>query len=69
MKELLVFIVEIFDFNVLILFLISSIFLAFDAKEFKKRGLLKEYRFSRFFGYFYIIIGMILYAMSKYIRL
>lgn len=69
MRGLLVFIVDTFDLNVLILFLISSIFLVFDTKDYKKRGLVKEYRFSRFFGYFYIIIGMILYVMSKYIRL
>lgn len=69
MRGLLIFIVDTFDLNVLMLFFISGIFLAFDAKEYKKDGFTKEYKLTRFFGYFNIIVGMILYILTKNIRL
>lgn len=70
MKNVLKFIMETFDLNVLALFLISGIFLLyFDSNEYKKNNLMKEYRFSMFFGYLYIVIGIVMFVIARYIRL
>lgn len=69
MNAVLEFIHSTFDLNVLALFLISSIILVFiDAKAYKKDGLKKEYKFARFFGYFYLVIGFVLYFTAILIK-
>lgn len=69
MEGVLRFISDVFDINVLGLFIISSLFLLLmDAKEYKKAGDKKEYKFTRFFGYFYIVIGLALYVAARLIR-
>jgi hypothetical protein len=69
MENILRFIADVFDINVLALFIISSLFLLFmDAKEYKEQGNKKEYKFSRFFGYFYIVVGLALYVAAGFIR-
>lgn len=70
MKILLKFISGTFDLNVLSLFFISSIFLLlFDCKEYKKKGLKKEYKFAKFFGIFYIGFGLVMYIFAKLIKM
>ncbi|MCX7883833.1 MAG: hypothetical protein N2448_02200 [Caloramator sp.] len=70
MSVVLEFIVNTFDFNVYILFIISSILLLFlDSKEYKKENLTREYKFAKFVGVFYIILGTILFLVARYIRL
>jgi hypothetical protein len=70
MRAVLRYIAETFDFNVLILFYISSAFLLyFDVKELKEKELKKEYKFSKFFGYLFIISGTALYIAARLIRL
>jgi hypothetical protein len=69
-SEILRFIAETFDLNVLALFLIASFFLLyFDSKEYKKNDLKKEYKFSRFFGFFFIGFGIVMYIIARNIRL
>lgn len=70
MNAVLKYISNTFDLNVLALFIISSVFLLmFDCKEYKKKGLKKEYKFSRFFGIFYIILGLTMYIFARFIRI
>lgn len=70
MQYILRFIANTFDFNVLCLFLISSIFLIYiDGRNFKKLEWIKEYKFSIYAGYFYFAAGLILFIMARYIRL
>jgi hypothetical protein len=69
MNAVLSFLVNTFDVNVMILFIISGLFLIFlDSKEYKKDGFKKEYKFARFFGIFYIVAGIILYTATRFIR-
>ncbi len=69
MEAVLKFIVKYVDINVLALFLIASIFLLYiDAKGYKKSGLNREYRMSRVFGYIYIVLGIVLFAIARYVR-
>lgn len=70
MKIVLKYIVNTFDLNVLMLFLIASLFLLLmDAKEYKKKGLKKEYKFARFFGFFYIGFGFAMFIFAKLIQI
>lgn len=70
MVMILKFISDIFDLNVLILFLISSMFLLLlDTREYKKGGFKREYKTAKFFGYFYIAAGIIFYVVAKNIKL
>jgi fluoride ion exporter CrcB/FEX len=69
MTSVLKFIAGTFDINVLALFLISAVFFFVNSKEYKKNGLKKEYKFSKFMMYFYIGLGMALYIAARYIRL
>lgn len=70
MVSVLRFISETFDLNVLILFLLSSIILlGFDARYYKKNNAVREYKSARFFGYFYIAAGILLYVIARNIRL
>jgi hypothetical protein len=69
-KLVLKFIADTFDLHVFILFIISSIFLLlFDSKDYKKRGLKKEYKFAKFFGIFYIGFGLVMYILTRLIRM
>lgn len=70
MKAVLKYITETFNLDVLALLVISSVFLILlDAREFKKKGLKREYKFSRFFGIFYIVFGLTMYLFAKFIRI
>lgn len=70
MDAVLKYIADTFDLYVLALFLISSMFLLlFDAKEYKKKGYKKEYKFARFFGFFYIGFGFVMYIFAKLIKI
>ena len=70
MEAILKFISSKFDLNVLVLFIISSLFLLLlDCKEYKKKNLKKEYKFSKFFGIFYIGLGIVMFIFARYIRL
>ncbi|MCX7951007.1 MAG: hypothetical protein N2594_03560 [Clostridiales bacterium] len=60
---ILKFFKEYFDFVVALLFIISSLFLYFDAKEYQKKGMQKEYKFCRFFMYLYIVIAIVGYVL------
>ena len=67
MQVILRFIYDYFRLGAFILFLLSSMFLlVYDSKEYKKRGLTKEYKFSKFMGYFYIAAGTALFIIAKY---
>lgn len=70
MKAVLKYIANTFDLNVLMLFLISSLFLLImDAGEYKKKGFKKEYKFARFFGFFYIGFGFVMFVFAKLIKI
>lgn len=70
MDIILKFIANYFNLIVLVLFLISSTFLLFgDCKEYKKKNLMKEYKFSKFIGYFYIAFGITMYIVAGFIRM
>ncbi|GIW48708.1 MAG: hypothetical protein KatS3mg079_184 [Caloramator sp.] len=60
---ILKFFKEYFDFNVMLLFLISVFFLYKDSKEYKQKGMQKEYKFCRFFIYLYTIVAIIGYVL------
>lgn len=70
MKTILIFIQNYFNINVLALFMVSSFFLIYmDCKEYKSKGLKKEYKFSMSMGIFYIAIGFIIYGIAKIINI
>lgn len=70
MDSILKFIADKFDLNVLSLFLISSFFLIFvDGKEYKEKNLIKEYKFSRFCGIFFIVFGFVMFIAAKMIHI
>jgi CBS domain containing-hemolysin-like protein len=70
MKAVLKFVADTFDLNVLVLFFISSTFLLlFDCKAYKKKGLKKEYKFSKFLGIFYICFGLVMYIFARFIKM
>lgn len=69
MEEILKFVQNYFNLNMLILFLLSSFFLiVIDCKEYKKDGLNKEYKFSLYMGIIYILLGFTMYGLSKFIK-
>lgn len=60
---------EIFDINVMVLFLIAAAFLLYpDAASFKKQGLQKEYKLAKIMGYVYIVLGIGLYTIARFIK-
>ncbi|KRQ87777.1 hypothetical protein ABG79_00582 [Caloramator mitchellensis] len=65
MQEIVNFIKDNFDFNVFILFLITSYFLYMDSVDYKNKNLEKERKFSKFFAIFYVVISFILYLATK----
>lgn len=70
MNVVLKFIVDTFDLTVYILFLVSGIVLIFiDSKEYKKKNMTKEYKFTRITGILYIIFGTVLFMAARYIRI
>lgn len=69
MGAILKFIASVFDINVLVLFIISSLLLLLlDCKEYKKGDLKTEYKFSRFFGFFFIGFGIVMFIFARLIR-
>jgi hypothetical protein len=69
MMSILKFISDKFDINVLGLFIISSLFLLFmDSKEFKEGNFTREYKTARFFGFFNIGFGLVMYILGRIIR-
>lgn len=69
MKAVLVFIGKTFNFNVLGLFIISSIFLLFvDSTNYKKMNYVRESRFCKITGYVYLILGFGLFIAAKFIK-
>lgn len=70
MRVALEYIQDTFDIHVLILFIISSmILLLIDCKEYKKKDLKKEYKFSKFFGIFYIVFGLVMFILATAIKI
>jgi hypothetical protein len=69
MKAVLTFIKTYFNFNILVLFLISSLFLLlFDYKEYKAKGLTRENKFSLWIGIVYIVGSLVVYCIGKFVN-
>lgn len=69
MEYVLHFFKDMYDFNVLILFLISAYVLVFiDSKTFRRKGLKKEGRFSKVMGFAYAALSIGLYIISLIIK-
>lgn len=69
MEAVLKFIAGKFNMNVLVLFIISGLLLLLlDCKQYKTEKLKKEYKFSKFFGIFYICFGIVMFIFAKLIR-
>ncbi len=70
MKAVLKYIADTFDFNMLILFLLASLLLLLmDAREYKRKGFKKEYKFTRFIGFFYIGFGVVMFVFAMLIKI
>lgn len=70
MNFVLKYISDTFDLHVLSLFIIASMFLLLlDCKEYREKGLKREYKFSKFFGIFYIAFGLFMYILARSIRI
>lgn len=70
MESVFRFLHNYFNFKVLLLFLISSYFLLhLDCKYYKSKGLSKERKFSMYVGLIYIAAGLLLYGLSRFIRI
>ncbi|KMT22820.1 CLC_0170 family protein [Clostridium cylindrosporum] len=55
-----------FSLDTLGVFLISAIILFFiDCKDFKKKGLTKEYKAAKGFAIFLIIFGLVMYIIAE----
>lgn len=69
MQSILKAISNIFDFNEMFLFIVAAVFLLFaDAPSFKKQNLQKEYKLAKIIGYVYIVVGIGIYVVARYIR-
>jgi small neutral amino acid transporter SnatA (MarC family) len=69
MEWIMHFFKDMYDFNVLVLFLISSYLLVFiDSKALRRKGLNKESRLSRVMGFVYAALGIGLYVTSLIIK-
>lgn len=69
MECIMHFFKDMYDFNVLILFLISAYLLVFmDSKTLMRKGLKKESRFSKVMGFLYAALGIGLYVISLVIK-
>lgn len=69
MQNILKILTNIFDFNEMFLFIIAAVFLLFaDAPSFKKQNFQKEYKLAKILGYVYIVVGVGMYVISRYIR-
>lgn len=69
MNNILGMIADIFDLNVLALFLIAAFFLLYmDAASFKKQNLEREYKLAKFLGYLYIFVGITGYIVTRFIK-
>lgn len=66
MKNTIHFFKDIFDLNVLILYLFSAYLLFFiDSKALNIKGLKRESRFSKVMGIVYAALSICLYIISK----
>ena len=69
MSWILHFFKDMYDFNVLLLFLISGYLLLFrDSKSLERKGLKKESRLSKLMAYVYAALGIGLYITSLIIK-
>lgn len=69
MKSILSFIQNYFNFNVLILFFISSyLLILIDSKAYKAQGLEAEYKTAVYMGIIYIVCGVALFGIHKFIN-
>ncbi|MCX7904046.1 MAG: hypothetical protein N2486_06000 [Caloramator sp.] len=65
MKVIVEFIKDQFNVNTFVLFLISSVFLYLDSLDYNKKSLLYEAKFSKISSIVTLVIGFILYFMTK----
>lgn len=57
-----------FGFPSVIVCFISSFFLLFiDCKDYKKKGFTREYKVSKFFGIFFIIFGVVMFTLVRFV--
>lgn len=57
-----------FSLSTLIIFLISAIVLIFiDCKDFKKKGFGREYKTAKAFGVFFLVSGIGMYVVMRFI--
>lgn len=69
MEYVLHFFKDMYDFNVMILFLTSAYLLVFvDSKTFRRNGLKKEGRLSKVIGFAYAALSISLYIVSLIIK-
>ena len=69
MEWIMHFFKDMYDFNILVLFLISAYLLVFiDSKTLRRKGLKKESRLSRVMGFVYAALGIGLYVTSLIIK-
>lgn len=65
MKALLQFISANFHGTLLLLFWLSSLFLlSSDSQELMQKGLIREYKLTRFIGYLYIGLGFVTFVLG-----
>lgn len=68
LDKIIIFLKQYFNMNMLLLFLISSFFLIyFDSKDFKKKNMENEYKFSLYVGIAYIVGGLGIYIFANFI--
>jgi hypothetical protein len=68
LDKIITFLKEYFNINILVLFFVSSFFLLyFDSREFKKKSMQRDYKFSLYIGIAYIIGGLGIYLLTKFI--
>lgn len=69
MEWIMHFFKDMYDFNVLVLFLISSYILVFiDSKALRRKCLKKESKLSKAAGFIYAVLGIGLYITSLIIK-
>ena len=70
MRTILTYLTMNFRLEAAILFLISGIVLVFiDSKEYKKQEYMRDYKFAKYIGYFYMIGSVTLYTILRYVRI
>lgn len=53
--------------STIVCFVVAFFLLYIDCKDYKKKGFTKEYKVSKFFGIFYMVFGVVMFTLVRFV--